>query len=122
MAAVTQFWSDWSNFLGEILDIIDPKHTKRTKRSEILLLFETPYSAPYIYETLGHSEFRASVACFNYYKSIHMTSWNSPSNHNYCLPEDCDLSLGCLSNLLGSFLTSFKAPAEEQDMGASPGL
>ena len=43
MAAVTQFWSDWSNFLGEILDIIDPKHTKRTKWSEILLLFETPY-------------------------------------------------------------------------------
>ena len=39
MAAVTQFWSEWSNFLGQFLDIIDPKHTKRAKWSEILLVF-----------------------------------------------------------------------------------
>ena len=39
MAAVTQFWSEWSNFLGQFLDIIDPKHTKRGKWSEILLVF-----------------------------------------------------------------------------------
>ena len=28
VAAVIQFWSKWSNFLGKVLDIIDPKHTK----------------------------------------------------------------------------------------------
>ena len=39
MAAVTQFWSEWSNFLGHFLDIIVTKHTKRARWSEIFLVF-----------------------------------------------------------------------------------
>ena len=49
-----------------------------------------------------------------------MSGWGTWQDDCQRRPEHRDLPLGCLPDLLGSFFTPFQAPAEEQDMGASP--
>ena len=79
--------------------------------------------------TTSHSTGYSGPACSNFQFQVPIIlcqvpqptcCWGTWQDDCQRRPEHRDLPLGRLPDLLGSFFTPFQAPAEEQDMGASP--